>query len=302
MTWPNSPEWLLELQTRFTALLRTPLDRSSGSLRADTSAYDPALLAAALPNPTLDSAERLAIYHRQYWFRLFTALQGLYPLTARLAGYWHFNDLAAHHLLKRPPRGFDIDTIGDEFELTLAEHLIENDPLALDSRRPVPAAALRNAAQVDAAFQRVTRAPRSEPLRPGPADAPRFDDSCLRLTANVALIREHWPLCEARMALAETPSDAPIPLAAPWPTPRHWLLTQQTSRLGLVALSPREAQLLDLLQQLPLTQALGTLEATTPPAERALLPEATQTWLARSVRLGIWADWAKPRPRAKLPP
>jgi hypothetical protein len=57
---------LLDLQARFGAMLRTPLDRSSGELRAETSAYDAALTEAVLPTETLSAAERLAVYHRQY--------------------------------------------------------------------------------------------------------------------------------------------------------------------------------------------------------------------------------------------
>ena len=49
-----------------------------------------------------------------------------------------------------------------------------------------------------------------------------------------------------------------------------------------------EAELLDLLQRLPLEQALGRLEAAAAPAERERLPEQTQGWLARSVRVGVW--------------
>lgn len=294
MSWPSSPAWLCELQARFGHLLRTPLDRSTGNLRADTAAYDAVLVEASLPNETSSGADRLAIYHRQYWFRLFTTLQGLYPLSARLVGYWRFNDFAAQHLLRRPPRGFDIEAIGDDFELSLAEQLQEaGAAIATDSRYPIEASALLDAARVDAAFHRVSRAPRSEPFRPEPADAARFADSCLLLSPSAALLQERWPVSELRVGLADRPSNEPIQLAEPWPTPRHWLLSRQDSKLGLLELSPREAELLRLVQQMPLEQALGRLEAAAAPAERALLPERTRAWLSRSVRLGIWAGFGE---------
>lgn len=293
MSWPDSPEWLLDLQARFSGLLRTPLDRSTGSMHADTALYDAVLVDAAQPSPTLSSAERLAIYHRQYWFRLFTALQGLYPLTARLLGFWRLNGFAAHHLLERPPRGFDIDVIGDDFALSLAEQLPEDGSIVTDSGLRVEAAAVLDAARVDEAFHRVTRAPRGEPLRPGPADAPRFGDSCLRLSPGVALVQERWPLAELRMSFVERQADEQIQLPGRWPTPRHWLLARHASKLGLLALDPREAELLGLLQLVPLEQALGQLEAAASPAERASLPERAQAWLSRSVRLGIWAGFVE---------
>ncbi|HVY31930.1 MAG TPA: DNA-binding domain-containing protein [Polyangiaceae bacterium] len=295
MTWPSSPEWLLELQSRFGELLRTPLDRSSGRLRAGTEGYRPALVQAARAGATLSSAERLAVYHRQYWFRLFSVLQGLYPLTSRLVGYWHFNAFAAHHVLQRPPRGFDIDTIGDDFELSLVQQLTENATVVTDAQHRIEASAVLDAARVDAAFHRVTRAPRREPLRPGPADAERFQDSCLRLSDSVALVQERWPLCELRLSFVEQQSDEAVQLAERWPEPRHWLLARHASKLGLLALEPREAELFGLLQRLPLERALGELEAAAPTEERARLPERAQAWLARSVRLGIWAAFVPPQ-------
>lgn len=293
MSWPNSPEWLRELQSRFSDLLRTPLERSTGSLRAPSATYDDRLVSAVLPSPTVGNAERLAVYHRQYWFRLFTALRALYPLSARLVGDWHFNDLAARHLLKRPPHGFDLDVIGDDFEHSITEHLGETRANGDLARWSVDPTAVLEAARVDAAFHRVMRASHSEPLRLAAADASRLSDSCLRLSPSAALVQERWPLAELRAGLVESQEGTQIQLAERWPSPRHWLVLRQGSKLGLLALEPREAELLGLLQQLPLARALGRLEAAAPPAERALLPERTQAWLGRSVRLGIWVGFVE---------
>lgn len=294
MSWPKSPGWLVELQQRFGAMLQTPLDRASGSLRAETSSYEAELLAAARPTSTLSSAERLAIYHRQYWFRLFTVLQGLYPLTARLVGYWRFNEFAARHLVQHPPHGFDIDTIGDGFDESLARLLPNDGQVEAGPNQHVDAAAVLEAALVDVGFHRVTRAPRREPFRPSAADAARLTSSRFVLSPSVALLQEHWPLSELRLGLVELPSDAPLQLPAPLPEARHWLLTRQQTKLGLLALEPAEAQLLRLLQLHPLDQALGLLEAAASAEERARLPERAQAWLARSVRLGVWDGLADP--------
>jgi len=292
VSWPDSPAWLTEFQARFSALLRTPLDRATGSLLADTSRYAESLVGLALPSATLGSAERLAIYHRQYWFRLFTILQGLYPLTARLVGYWRFNDFASKHLLWRPPRGYDIEAIADEFEASLAAQLPETGQVASDSS--LEAAAVLEAARTDAAFLRVARAPRGEPFRPGPGDTPRFADSCLLLSNSVALLREHWPLAELRLRLIEHDQDSSLRLGDRRSTPCHWLLSHQSGKLGLLALEAREAELFELLQRLPLQHALGRLEVAAPPEERASLPERAQAWLARSVRLGLWQGFVSP--------
>jgi hypothetical protein len=267
---------LLELQARFGAMLRTPLDRSSGELRAQTSAYDAALTEAVLPTETLSAAERLAVYHRQYWFRLFTVLQGLYPLTARLVGFWRFNDFAARHLLEHPLSGFDLDTIGEGFDERLARDLRGED-------------ATVEAAHIDAAFHRVTRAPHREPFRPRAEDAARLGSSRLQLAGNVALLSERWSLVQLRLSLPEHPTDKPVEVGPALPRTRHWLLKRHQSQLGLIALDAPEAELLRLVQQYPLPQALGRLEAAAPDGERATLPVRAQGWLARSVQLGVWA-------------
>jgi len=291
MTWPDSPDWLLELQTQFGEMLRTPLDRSGGSLRAPSEAYDARLVASMLPTPSLSGAERLAVYHRQYWFRLLTVLQGLYPLTARLLGYWRFNEFAAAHLGANPPRGFDIEAAGEGFEETLARQLADGDTVVTASGRPVEGAAVLDSARIDAGFHRVTRAPQSEPLRPGPADVARFSSSCLALSPTVALLQERWALCELRASFLDGPSDDAVALGERLPAPRHWLLARHGTQLGLLALEPPEAELLGLLQAHPLEQALGLLEAGASEADRLHLPERAQAWLARSVRLGVWAGF-----------
>jgi hypothetical protein len=299
VSWPESPTWLALLQQRFGALLQTPLDRSSGSLRAETSAYDAELLAAARPTETLSSAERLATYHRQYWFRLFTVTQGQYPLTARLVGYWRFNDFAARHLVEHPPRGFDIDSVGDGFAQTLARLLQKDGKVEAEASQadaPVDAAAVLEAARIDAEFHRVTRAPRCEPFRPSAQDAQRLASSRFVLSPSVALLSEHWSLSERRLGLVELRGDQAFELGERLSEARHWLLARHQHKpgltLGLVALEPAEAKLLELLQQYPLEQALGLLEAAVSAAERLQLPARAQAWLARSVQLGVWAGLA----------
>lgn len=292
MSWPESPTWLVELQQRFGALLQTPLDRSSGALRAETAAYDAELLAAARPTDLLSSAERLAVYHRQYWFRMFTVLQRLYPLTARLLGYWRFNDFAAAHVLQHPPQGFDIDGIGEGFAETLRQLTDGAGKIEAVMGRHVDVAAVHEAVLIDAAFQRVARTPLRQPFRPTAADTARLASSRFVLSPGVALLSEHWPLSERRLGFAEHQQDASFELAESPGDASHWLLARHQTKLGLLRLEPTEAKLLQLLQQHSLVQALGLLEAAASDEERQHLPERARAWLGRSVQLGVWQGLA----------
>jgi hypothetical protein len=298
MSWPASPAWLEELQARFGDMLRTPLERSSGSLRAKPDAYPRALLDETLATPNLTSGERLAIYNRQYWFRLFTVLQRAYPLTARLLGYWRFNEHATHFLLARPPRHWSLDEIGAGFADVLAEAAGNGEKLFDDTRPDLEPDALLEAARIDLGYHRVFRAPAVARYEPSAEDAGRLLQARLRLSPAVALLTEHWPLCELRRRAVEAPGEGALRLEPRLARPRHWLLGREGLKLGLVPLEPRELQLLELLARSTVEAALGELEeacrSSGTSQELAELPANIQKWLACSVQRGVWqgADFA----------
>jgi len=182
VTWPASPAWLLELQATFGDVLRTPLSSATGTFCADTAAYPAALLARVTSRAEISQAERLAVYHRQYWFRLFTLLQGAFPLTANLIGLWRFNQLAGRFLSARPPRSWDIDQVGVGFTDFLSDELPDTD-LELDpARGSLPRLALVEAARIDAAYHDVFGAPAVTPYVPAFDDAAQLLQGTLRLS------------------------------------------------------------------------------------------------------------------------
>jgi Putative DNA-binding domain len=288
MSWPSSPAWLLELQASFGEMLRTPLDRSTGSLRATEEAYPAPLLRAARPAREQSAGQRLAVYNRQYWFRLLTVLQRAFPLTSRLLGFWRFNELAADFLLAHPPRGWDLDHVGAGFVDFLCQATAS---LESETTRVAPEALLE-AARLDEAFHAVFRAPHVERYTPASDEAERLPHARLRLSPAVALLTEHWPLAEMRRSALATPGERTIELEPRLSGARHWLLSRSGLELQLAPLKPRELQLLTLLSQSTVETALAQLEhacsgsASSP--ELLQLPANTQKWLARSVQLGVW--------------
>jgi hypothetical protein len=154
----SSPAWLAELQQRFGVTVMTPLDRKTGTLRAVPANYDPQLREDIAPGQTLSSADRLAVYNRQYWFRLFGVLQSAYPLTTRLLGHWSFNDWATQFLSAHPPRGWDIDSVADGFDEFLGS-IPSAQSFSLPNGASLPTEALLEGARIDAAYRRVFLAP-----------------------------------------------------------------------------------------------------------------------------------------------
>jgi len=274
--------WLADLQARFGTMLRTPLDRASGTLRAPTDGYDAALCDDLLPGPHGDARARLAVYHRQYWFRLFTVLQGEYPLTARLLGMWTFNELAARYLAAHPPSHVDVQRVAHALVPYLTETLAGASTYAA-----VPSAALVEAATLDAAFARVFLAPEVTPLDAA-ALATRGGDARLSLAPTVALYVEHWPLVALRRRALDEPGEQALSLGPRLAAPQHWAIFRTERGHGVAPLEPLAHRLFTLLAERPLADALGVLESDCTEAARSRLPGRVQAWLAQSMRLGFW--------------
>lgn len=284
------PAWLEAYQARFSAMLRTPLERASGTLRAQHDGYPSELRAEALPSARLSAAERLAIYNRQYWLRLFTALQQEYRLTAELLGAWTFNALAAQFLEAHPPREHDLARAADGFPSFLEQALPEGGIELERERRAVPARALVQAARIDDAYRSVLRAPEQPVFAPSARDAARLERARLVPSRAARRVEEDWPL----LALRERARDGEraVALPEPHPAPRAWMICRAIEGLRAVPLEPLEAQLMRLLEELPLDRALAALERAAPAAERAELPERARRWLAEGVRHGYWTGIA----------
>ncbi|HXX68303.1 MAG TPA: DNA-binding domain-containing protein [Polyangiaceae bacterium] len=276
----EAPAWLGELQARFAAAIRTPLERASGTLTAPLSAYDPRLV-QALGGAAAKAPQRLAVYNRQYWFRLFDALQTAFPLTARLLGYWSFNDYAGRFLLTHPPRGWNIDEVPSGFDAFFADALQCEDP----GRRR----ALIESARIDAAWRAVFAAEKTPVFRPSDADAARLLDAQLVPSDAVRFVEEHGPLVELRRLLAREPSTGALALPSPLPHSRWWAIAGVGDGVATLPLEAREAELLTLLGRLSIRSALARLEQACTLEERAHLPQRTRAWLARSVAAGFWS-------------
>ena len=277
-----APAWLAEFQQRFGDAIRTPLDRSTGTLRATPSSFDEALVNMTTDGPAADRTERIAIYNRQYWFRLFTTFHDAYPLTTRLLGAWEMNDYAARFLCARAPSHWDLASATEGFE-----SFLESDLTAKDE--PVRRT-LVEAARIDRAWQLVFLAPAVPKFRFEEVDAARLLDARLVLSPAVIFVAEHAPLMDLRRRIMNEPGDARVAMPAPFDPPRSrsWALVRRDEGTLLVPLDAQEAQLFELLAKHTVRDALAILEAGSAEGERKLLPEKTRAWLARSVENEFW--------------
>jgi hypothetical protein len=285
-----APPWLEEFQRDFSAMLRAPLDGRTGTLRAPTERFSAALVDGTLAGPSLGPRDRLAVYNRQYWFRLFGVLQSEFRLTSAIAGPWTFNEVATAFLLSSPPRGHDLALVAEGFADHIAKFYVDR-ALPLPDGSAVPGLALAQAARLDDAFRGafwarepdVGEVAAFQGLRPDALASGR-----LRPSGRFFLVEEDWPLLTLRGESGPACADERIPLPPRHPARAFAAVFRGATGIRVLPLTPSRARLYHLLLELPLAAALARLESEASDPERATLARHVQSWLAESVRLGFW--------------
>ncbi|KYF92246.1 hypothetical protein BE20_01665 [Sorangium cellulosum] len=312
----DPPRWLRELQRDFTAVLRAPLDPGAGRFRERQERYPARLVAQLKGGPGGPApAERLAVYHRQYWMRLFTALQTSFPRVARAVSHWHFNHLAALHLAERPPRHADLDEATRGFAERLHRALERLDgagPRRPPERPPhgdawcrrvelsrAPLAMVRQALRMDEAERRAYESPFEGLWRPTPEELSRLAGSRLRFAVSCSLAEEDWDLARfSRLAGADRDEGAPEPIRR-HPSTRTWVFARSAAGTTTTSVDPVFARLLERCRELPFGQALAAVEQGCTAAEAAQLRANLQGWIALALASGWWTGLAGGEPGAR---
>jgi hypothetical protein len=74
------------------------------------------------PNDRLTSFERLEIYNRQYWFRLFSSMTEDFPGMRSVLGEKRFDAMCKAYLMDCPSRSFTLRNLGAKLEPWLRRH------------------------------------------------------------------------------------------------------------------------------------------------------------------------------------
>lgn len=131
---------LLELQRRVAAAIMHPLTGSETMPRRRRDGASNAAEADALirPNDRLSSFERLEIYNRQYWFRLYSSFEEDFPGLKAVIGGKKFDRLMRDYLTDCPSQSFSLRNLGSRLEVWLTgqpEYLDPRRDLAMDMVR-----------------------------------------------------------------------------------------------------------------------------------------------------------------------
>lgn len=143
----SAPE-LHELQRRMAAAVMRPLTRDEQMRRrdADNRSIDKEVSSFIKPNDRLSSFERLEIYNRQYWFRLFSSFEEDFPGLKSIVGSRRFEKLMRAYLEAHPSRSFTLRNLGS----SLVEWLMENPQYTAPSTPDAVAMAALEWAHIEA--------------------------------------------------------------------------------------------------------------------------------------------------------
>src|ERR1700754_3899905 len=121
---------LLELQRRVAAAIIHPLTRNETMPRRRRDGVSNANEATTYikPNDRLSSFERLEIYNRQYWFRLFSSFEEDFPGLKAIVGTRRFEKLMRAYLEAHPSRSFTLRNLGSSLVPWLREHPEYTEP------------------------------------------------------------------------------------------------------------------------------------------------------------------------------
>jgi hypothetical protein len=199
-TQQNRPTRLREIQERMAACIMQPITRDERmrQRRADgTSSRDEAESIIS-PNDRLTSFERLEIYNRQYWFRLYTSFQEDFPGLHAVVGTRRFERIMRDYLTDCPSTSFTLRNLGSQLTQWLADHPDHTAPYTQLAQEMV---------QLEWAHIESFDNPTWPPLTPEQRSA-ITEDSILTLQPHVRLVEAHAAVDDALLALNDDESDS----------------------------------------------------------------------------------------------
>jgi hypothetical protein len=115
---------LLKLQRTMARAVMQPLTASERMQRKAPDGRPMRSYAARFikPNDRLTSFERLEIYNRQYWFRLFSSMTEDFPGVRSVLGEKRFDAMCKAYLMDCPSRSFTLRNLGAKLEPWLRKH------------------------------------------------------------------------------------------------------------------------------------------------------------------------------------
>lgn len=115
---------LLQLQRRMATAVMEPLTRqeTTRKIRRDGAVMAREASVFIKPNASLTSLERLEIYNKQYWFRLYSSLEDDFPGLLAVLGRRTFERVMRCYLDTYPSTSFTLRDLGSKLQMYLSSH------------------------------------------------------------------------------------------------------------------------------------------------------------------------------------
>jgi hypothetical protein len=284
------PAGLKEIQRRMAAAVMHPLTRAETMPRRRRDGASNLAEADAIirPNDRLTSFERLEIYNRQYWFRLYTCFEEDFPGLQAIVGRPKFDALMRAYLTECPSQSFSLRNLGSRLESWLELHS--------DFIRP-HAELARDMVRLEWAHIEAFDSEEKPPLN---ADdfANIGENSTLQLQAHIRLLALSYPvddlLLQVRTENGSSTSSANNAsasrkrrhvrhYAALAPQPMHLVVHRHQNSVWYKPISPEEFRILS---------ALGAGRSLGESIEAALTGSPLSEEQHPAFLQGVFANWA----------
>jgi len=265
---------LLDFQREIAGAVMSPFDAPIGAVAKKL----------VKPNDRLTATERLAIYHRQYWYRILDSFREDFPGLCAVLGERAFSRLAHAYLAECPSQSFTLRNLGSRLEAWLAAHpdlVGATLALALDMVR-------LEWAHVEA-FDNAVR----KPL--GPEDLLELGpELALALQPYISLLELQYPVDELRIKLQpESEEHGRASNAVTAPSRRHVLRRYARLKPQRIFLAVHRVDFTVYYRRLEadefrLLHAIGQGRSIGEALQAAgdLEPRTVQTWFGNWARLG----------------
>ena len=281
----KQPNWLEPWQRAFGNAINQPLTFSTGSLQIQAPPMDPDRCFASATGERVSGS--LAVYNRQYWFRLFSTLQGDLAITASLIGPWALNQVLSRALTATPPKSKLLSDLVRALEPALRTAFDAGGwPGAEDA---LLRAQVQECLTIDLAHLSLLTAPAETPWVPTTAELARLDRLTLRPAGSLRIVTQSAPLLQHRVAPAVPTDGRPLGPLPSLPLPESWALFRHENGMGRLQLRDLEQVFWSQAFDLPLGDLLVKLEQRVDirPAELATMLRRN---LDRAVKLGWLAQ------------
>ncbi len=265
---------LLEFQRRIAGVVMSPFDASISATAKEL----------VKPNDRLTATQRLAIYHRQYWYRILDSFAEDFPGLCAVLGERAFQRLSHAYLTDCPSQSFTLRNLGSRLEGWLGEHpefAGPKLPLALDMIR-------LEWAHIEA-FDNAER----KPL--GPEDLIELGpELSIALQPHVTLLELQYPVDELRVGLSRGSEEhGRASNAVRAPSGHHMVRRYARLKPRRIFVAVHRVEFTVFYRRLEadefrLLRAIGQGRAIAEALEAVndLDPQRVQTWFANWAQLG----------------